>query len=91
MKVHRFRGKRWKIVHWFPRKKGEQGDCDAPTVKGKMIRLDYRLTELQLLELAIHEALHACHWDTSEEAVGETSHDIARFLWRLGFRRGMME
>ena len=38
------------------------------------------------LETAIHEALHACSWSTNEEKVGETAYDIARFLWRLGYR-----
>lgn len=39
------------------------------------------------LETAIHEALHACSWKSSEEKVAQTAKDIARFLWRLGFRR----
>lgn len=38
------------------------------------------------LETTIHEALHACNWHAREELVEETAYDIARFLWRLGFR-----
>jgi hypothetical protein len=39
------------------------------------------------LVTAIHEALHACRWPASEEAVDKTSYDIGRFLWGLGYRR----
>jgi len=38
------------------------------------------------LETAIHEALHACSWATQEGKVEMTARDIARFLWRLGYR-----
>lgn len=38
------------------------------------------------LETLIHESLHACNWKASEENVTQTAHDIARFLWRLGYR-----
>jgi hypothetical protein len=30
--------------------------------------------------------LHACHWDLGEEAITETSEDLARVLFRLGYR-----
>jgi len=33
-----------------------------------------------LLDLVIHESLHACLWDLDEEAVTETAWDIARLL-----------
>lgn len=39
------------------------------------------------LETIIHETLHACNWHASEELVETTARDIARFLWRLGYRR----
>ena len=38
------------------------------------------------LETAIHESLHACQWPASEERTEQTAYDIARFLWRLGYR-----
>lgn len=38
------------------------------------------------LETCIHEAMHACNYMKSEEAVKVTAKDIARFLWRLGYR-----
>ena len=39
------------------------------------------------LESLIHEALHACNWHAKEQLVGETARDVARFLWRLNYRR----
>lgn len=38
------------------------------------------------LETVIHEALHSCSWHAKEEKVEVTARDIARFLWRLGYR-----
>lgn len=38
------------------------------------------------LETAIHESMHACNYMKSEVAIKQTAKDIARFLWRLGFR-----
>ena len=38
------------------------------------------------LEACVHESLHACHFLKSEESVERTARDIARFLWRLGYR-----
>jgi len=39
------------------------------------------------LETAIHEALHACDWKATESRVTKVAHDIARMLWRLGYRK----
>jgi len=39
------------------------------------------------LETAIHEALHACDWSASERKVTGAGKDIARLLWRLGYRK----
>ena len=38
------------------------------------------------LETVVHEALHAGAWSKSEEVVGRTAREIARLLWRLGYR-----
>ena len=38
------------------------------------------------LETIIHETLHSCSWSKSEKVVTRTACDIARFLWRLGYR-----
>jgi len=39
------------------------------------------------LWVLIHECLHAENWAKSEEEVDQVAGDIAKLLWRLGFRR----
>ncbi len=82
---HTFRGKKYKI-RWRKLPK-DDGACDPPTNEGKMITIDPHLSDADLLETLIHEATHACQWDLADDAVNETSHDIARFLSRCGFKR----
>jgi hypothetical protein len=41
----------------------------------------------KMLETIIHEALHACNWRAKEPDVLQTGKDIARLLWRLGYRK----
>ena len=83
---HTFRGQRWRIVNRSPRKSA--GLCSPPGQSGKAIWMAPKLCEPEALEVAIHEAMHACLWDTAEEAITESASDIAAFLWRLGWRRG---
>lgn len=62
------------------------GECDSPFGGKPTIRIHADLKERKGLETAIHESLHACFWAKSEEKVEQTAKDVARFLWRLGFR-----
>ena len=39
------------------------------------------------LETYVHELLHACQTDLSEEAVTDTAHSLASALWKVGYRR----
>ena len=64
-----------------------RGYCDSPKATGKRIVVDSRLRGEEELEVTIHEALHAASWDLAEECVLETGTDIARLLWRLGYRK----
>jgi hypothetical protein len=83
IKSHTFRGQRWKIVEAPPDLGGE---CQAPFIKNREMcipTLGHKVTELDTI---IHESLHACCWDLDEEAVHESARDIARILWRLGWR-----
>ena len=84
--THTFRGKRYRIIlnEYLGR---DYGLCDNPNRKEKSIKLNRNLDEKQLLAFAIHEALHACLWDLDEQAIDSSSADIARFLYRLGFRK----
>ncbi len=88
VKSHIFRGRRYRIKHVPPSKiKDEYGWCDGPERKCKTIAIDNSLEELQQLDTYIHEAFHASNWDIDEAAVEQTATDIAKFLWRLGYRK----
>ncbi len=65
---------------------GTRGDCDDPTTKNKTIRIANNLPPIEQLEVVIHEALHASDWFKDEEWIEEVAVDIARLLWRLGWR-----
>lgn len=80
------RGKRYELI----RRKlndGKIGWCDAPEASGKKIIVDSRLEYEQELEIFCHEILHAAFWDMDEEAIEETARDMARALWRIGYRK----
>lgn len=90
IKSHTFRGKRWKIVWRKPPRttKGDSdADCERPDSTDKTIRINSKAAGLRELELELHEAAHASFWDWDEEAVEEAARDIAKFLWRIGWRR----
>lgn len=63
------------------------GECDPPDMRGKQIRVRKTLRGERLLEVLLHEMLHAAYWDMDETAIDITARDIARALWRAGYRR----
>lgn len=63
------------------------GECDPPTVKNKEIRVLAKASEKEQLESLIHEMLHAAGWHIDEDFVARFAEDVARSLWRLGYRR----
>ena len=78
------RGKRWRFeLVTLPR--GRDGDCH---VQPRQIRIRKSLKGQHKLDVIIHEILHAADWDKTEEWVDSTASDIARVLWRLGYREG---
>jgi hypothetical protein len=78
-------GKRWKLC--FARLSEHKGDCSGPAEKNKKIRIDSRLKGEERLEILIHEFRHAADWGQSELFVDNEAKDMARMLWRLGYRR----
>ncbi len=64
-----------------------RGLTDGPSTKNKAMWINKNLSGVKLLDTYIHEALHCCIWDLSEDTVHETANDLARFLWRLGYRK----
>lgn len=80
------RGKSYQLQFVPKIEQDARGMCDAPTAIGKRIRVLERLRGQDRLSVLIHELLHACYWDMDEEAIHHPAEDIARILWRLGYR-----
>ena len=63
------------------------GYCDPPNCPNKAVVVDSQLEGFDELETNLHELNHGCFWDVKEEVINEVSKDIARVLWRLGYRK----
>lgn len=81
-------GKRYRF-EWAKCGPKVDGQCDAPRGSGKAIRLRPGLKRQPrlLLETLLHELLHAADWTKDEEWIDAVSQDLARIVWRFGFRR----
>ena len=80
------RGKRWNLV--FEKIDGEEaGYCEPPCRKGKRIVVHDTLCEEETLRVVCHEVMHAAYWDLDEEAIDTATTDLARIVWKLGYRR----
>lgn len=77
----RIAGKPWRI-QFLPVR--YDGQC---LLNRRVMEIRRSLDGRKLMETMVHEALHAAHWQIDEEYVHETAADIARILWRLGYRR----
>jgi hypothetical protein len=83
----RLRGKYYKLQ--FARlKRPFMGFCNWDE---RTITIADRLTGESELDTILHELLHACQPDLAEDTVDETATDVARILWRLGYRRSTAE
>jgi hypothetical protein len=60
------------------------GEADKPT--GEVV-IDPRQSPSELLDTAVHEALHVACPFMSEAKVAKTATIIADTLWRMGYRR----
>ena len=80
VKTHTFNGRTYKITI-----EKLAGMGDTYNKEREMVILA-DLETRNGLETLIHESLHCCKWPATEETVIITAHDIARFLWRLGYR-----
>lgn len=94
VKSHIFRGRRYNLkkisssrLKAYNDNKRCIGLCDDPQSKNKTIYIDKELDDLNELDTYIHEALHCGFWDLEENAVQEFATDLAKFLWRLGYRK----
>ncbi len=69
------------------------GYCESPehvakAPKHRQIWINPDLSGLDRLETIIHESLHAEYPQMREKTVADGGHNIARLLWRLGYRDG---
>lgn len=85
VKTARLGGRRYRI-HLDHRL---DGSTDVPGAPENPFHLyvDTRLQGQALLETIIHEATHAVHPKLSEQWTTRIGRDVARLLWRLGYRR----
>lgn len=86
VKTHTFFGRRYNI----DREKFD-GLCEHPENNSQSHRLIYVSPDLEPdaeLETFVHESLHACFPRMTEKNVTQAGADIARLLWRLGYRKG---
>lgn len=77
-------GRLWDLV--FTNLQTIDGDCAAPTDKGKRIRVASTLRGERRLDVLLHEMLHAGAWNLDESTVSTIASDMSRVLWRLGYR-----
>jgi len=63
-----------------------RGDCDPPGKPGKEIRVSSALRGEERLEVVVHELVHAAGWHIDEGFAERFAGDVARVLWRLGYR-----
>lgn len=77
---------RWWALRFTPHLRAHRGKCDPPDASGKAILIDSSLRGEELLEVLIHEQTHAGNWNLAEEWVEVFARDVARNLWRIGYR-----
>ena len=85
MKYHTFRKVKYKVEFTSDLPADCMGTCERPVPeKRKMPKLKIRegMSLEETKTTALHEALHACLWDLSEDAVVETEEDVMRFVDR---------
>jgi len=52
----------------------------------RKVLIDSRLKNRSRMETEIHEALHVCFPQVSEEVITASARDLSRILWFLGYR-----
>jgi hypothetical protein len=82
VKTHTFRKLRYRVVL-----EKIEGYAEVPGYSPREIYIDPTLKPMRFLEVAIHEAMHAEDPEESEATVDRRAQSMARWLWRLGYRR----
>jgi hypothetical protein len=86
-------GKRWRIryVPYLGKDKNggnNRGDCAHPDYPQKTIRIKQNLCGEELVEILIHEMIHAANWHLDEDWIERFAADAARTLKHFGLIQG---
>lgn len=81
-------GKIWPIIYFEGpfTLDARRGDTDAPTSKGKRIRIRKDQDLFWLMDTLTHEAIHGSMWHLDEETVNQSATDITHLQWDNGIR-----
>ena len=83
VKTHRFGGKRYRVSV----EERIEGYHEDGRRGPRELYADPYLPPLAFLDTLVHECLHAEFPKMSEKRVDAAASNIARLLWRLGYRR----
>lgn len=78
--------KMW-TLKWVPNLGQCWGDCSDRDAPGRTVRFKQGLKGQDELEVLLHEFLHCGGFHLSEEFVDEWANDVARILYKLGYRK----
>jgi hypothetical protein len=82
-------GRRWRIrlVKSSEIPRDRLGDCDHPPGPAPTIRVRRNLSQRLMLEILLHECLHASRPELDETAIEITAKECAKALYAMGYRR----
>lgn len=88
----KIRGRYWNLL--FKPLRGCWGQCSPATDRPREILISEKASGMTELDTIVHEILHAAFphaddkdLDEKEPWINELGSDVARILWRLGYRR----
>jgi hypothetical protein len=82
---HVFMGNKYRVFETPSKPKNILGVCEPPTAKNRKMEIPIGYGP-NILNVQIHEGIHACAFILDEPTVDRMSSDIARLLWRIGWR-----
>ncbi len=69
------------------RNRKDQKECGYCDYEERVLDVPMKGKECDDLDTLLHEGIHACMPFLEEEIVAESATDIAKFLWKLGWRK----